>query len=796
MYSSREMIVGRTSRPTVLLLHCVVLLLYTFVRDGVSVPLVPLEICSYQIQVGDGSIHQGSIEFVDEGDLNRRMDDILRPIFKEEYQWARDAILDDARSRGRCGHKFPPTSNPLVAADVSLRASGDSSPLVARWGILGTGRGAKVIAGTLNNARHGVFTLLGSRTQDEETAAEWMLPTSSVVSYNELIESSAVDVVYVGLPTALKFHYALRACNRGTRVVVVDKPFAHASHVSMLQAACAAQNATLADAVAFPHSPAFWDFVGGDGDAAPVDARYTLHLPLTAHRAVTKPHKGMTHRHYSNVRFRMDASLEPMGVVGDLGYYAFLGLLALSKHPHAAARTVQCKAHFADSETDVVVDASGSLSLDGGGAGRRRNAVFSLSYIKPKAEELAIISGDGVSGGGRLAQGLVTGGAELRVVRHAFADNSTSDATFSSSVEEHHAAAHMVEVLSELALRGGSGSGSGGGSAGGGGGGGDDDAIAVRAKNAMAAVDECFSSMTAALLADDGVDADSDDNDDGGWVDADETEANFTGYAQDGAAILNAPVLDRDLMAEFRLGFDAAVALRPSIVYDNSQYPRIKTSLCHWNSAAYIGNRSRCGQSSSSSSSSSLARLAIGMMLSEGILRAVYQTIGAYELASISVDVNGAGSINQHPHFDPMPVEWGEDVHFLFVPLVDLDLFGGPTRVWLGTHTPNGDAKVRHYQIPSDIEDIWHNGGGPLQRAAVTRGVKEHFNALPSKRLLLHAGQAAIMRPITWHAGTANKRAVPRPMLTIIFHKLPADEDEDGGLVGLERGAKEKEGEL
>ena len=137
------------------------------------------------------------------------------------------------------------------------------------------------------------------------------------------------------------------------------------------------------------------------------------------------------HRHYSNVRFRMDASLEPMGVVGDLGYYAFLGLLALSKHPHAAARTVQCKAHFADSETDVVVDASGSLSLDGGGAGRRRNAVFSLSYIKPKAEELAIISGDGVSGGGRLAQGLVTGGAELRVVRHAFADNSTSDATFS-----------------------------------------------------------------------------------------------------------------------------------------------------------------------------------------------------------------------------------------------------------------------------------------------------------------------------------------------------------------------------
>ena len=70
------------------------------------------------------------------------------------------------------------------------------------------------------------------------------------------------------------------------------------------------------------------------------------------------------------------------------------------------------------------------------------------------------------------------------------------------------------------------------------------------------------------------------------------------------------------------------------------------------------------------------------------------------------------------------------------------------------------------------------------------------LDALPSKRLLLHAGQAAIMRPITWHAGTANKRAVPRPMLTIIFHKLPADEDEDEGLVGLERGAKEKEGEL
>ena len=93
-----------------------------------------------------------------------------------------------------------------------------------RWGILGTGRIAKVLATALQVVDNSVIYSVGSRTKlkANEFASEFNIP-NAYGSYEELVSDPNVDVIYIATPHNLHLENALLAMNNGKHVLC-EKP--------------------------------------------------------------------------------------------------------------------------------------------------------------------------------------------------------------------------------------------------------------------------------------------------------------------------------------------------------------------------------------------------------------------------------------------------------------------------------------------------------------------------------------------------------------------------------------------
>ena len=337
-----------------------------------------------------------------------------------------------------------------------------------------------------------------------------------------------------------------------------------------------------------------------------------------------------------------------------------------------------------------------------------------------------------------VASGVVGGGDVLNVLRHRFADGTTSDAVFERTQPRHGAAAKLVDALSKLAIGDRSSAAARG--------------AARRAERAQALVDACARS---AATYDGGADR-------RGLSAAIPRAAE---YLRTGVAALDAPRLPSGLLAELRLGLGAALAMRPqSVVYDDTQRPRLKTSLCsHWE-----GTRRPCAALGQSALSTKLVDA-----MRESVLPAAVAAVGApCELLSVSVDVAGGLSRAQHPHWDPVPAQWDEkSVHYVFVPLADVDEANGPLEAWPATSDRRGDALAELAGRP--VAAAWRRGGGPLQAWPADDEAEAYFRSVPSATLVAKAGLAYLARPIVWHRGSANSKFTARFVATVILREIP-----------------------
>ena len=96
-----------------------------------------------------------------------------------------------------------------------------------RWGILSTARiGRRSVGPGIGKARNGVLGAVASRSLERARgfAAELEIPTA-YGSYEELLADSAIDAVYIPLPTSLHHRWVIAAARAGKHVLV-DKPFA------------------------------------------------------------------------------------------------------------------------------------------------------------------------------------------------------------------------------------------------------------------------------------------------------------------------------------------------------------------------------------------------------------------------------------------------------------------------------------------------------------------------------------------------------------------------------------------
>ena len=111
-----------------------------------------------------------------------------------------------------------------------------------RWGILGTGGIASAFIEDLKRASGHSVVAVGSRTLSKATAfASRISGATAYGSYQELVNDSAVDAIYVATPHPMHLEHTLLAVNAG-KPTLCEKPFAISATQAQLMVDAAARN--------------------------------------------------------------------------------------------------------------------------------------------------------------------------------------------------------------------------------------------------------------------------------------------------------------------------------------------------------------------------------------------------------------------------------------------------------------------------------------------------------------------------------------------------------------------------
>jgi len=190
---------------------------------------------------------------------------------------------------------------------------------MCRWGILGTANIARKNWHAIRNAGNATLVAVASRSVDrsrkfiEECQASVSFPAMprACGSYDELIRSNDVDAVYVPLPTGIRKEWVIRAAD-AKKHVVVEKPVGvNAADVSEMIAACRRNNVQLMDGVMFMHSQRLGRLREVLDDGVSVG-------PI---RRINSQFSFKAGDDFLRNNIRVSGELEPLGCLGDLGWY-------------------------------------------------------------------------------------------------------------------------------------------------------------------------------------------------------------------------------------------------------------------------------------------------------------------------------------------------------------------------------------------------------------------------------------------------------------------------------------------
>ncbi len=201
------------------------------------------------------------------------------------------------------------------------------SEAVCRWGILGTAQIARKNWLAIHNAENCTLAAVASRDRqrsrqfiaDCQRRAPFDPPPLALGSYEDLLASDTVDAVYVPLPTGIRKEWLIRAAEAGKHVLS-EKPVATSSEgVREILAACRLGGVQFMDGVMFMHSGRMERIrqVVGDGQSVGDIRRIVSHFSFGA------PPE------YFQSNIRAHSGLEPLGCLGDLGWYCIRFTLSM-----------------------------------------------------------------------------------------------------------------------------------------------------------------------------------------------------------------------------------------------------------------------------------------------------------------------------------------------------------------------------------------------------------------------------------------------------------------------------------
>ena len=256
-----------------------------------------------------------------------------------------------------------------------------------RWGILGAAEIARKNWQAIRNAPNCTLTAVASRDGEKgrrfvalcQSHAPLDPPPRVFGSYEELLASDEVDAVYLPLPTVIRKPWAIRAAEAGKHVLVEKPVGVTAADVQDILDACRRHNVQFMDGVMFMHSRRMQRIreVLDDGQSVGQLRRIASQFSF-----------GSGEEFFAR-DIRAHSGLEPLGCLGDLGWYNIRFVLwALGwQLPQRACGHVLATRRRPDSPGEVPVDFSGELFFADG-----VSASFYCSFLAEN-QQWANISG-------------------------------------------------------------------------------------------------------------------------------------------------------------------------------------------------------------------------------------------------------------------------------------------------------------------------------------------------------------------------------------------------------------------
>ena len=225
----------------------------------------------------------------------------------------------------------------------------DTPPKVIRWGFVGTGSIANAMARAAKNAPNATFVASSSRTlKKAEDFVTKYKGSKAFDSWAEMCQWDGIDAVYVATPTFVKEEITIAAAKAGKHVLV-EKPLASLESLNRMLKACRENNVAFMDGTQFSHHPRSIE-LGSKLDEI-VGKRRNIHSVFQFNIS-----------NKSNIR--MSPEQEPMGVIGDAGWY---NMRAIVEYIDSDA-ILQSASTFIrrDEETQAVIGATGVINFDDG----------------------------------------------------------------------------------------------------------------------------------------------------------------------------------------------------------------------------------------------------------------------------------------------------------------------------------------------------------------------------------------------------------------------------------------------
>ncbi len=231
---------------------------------------------------------------------------------------------------------------------------------VCRWGILGAANIARKNWKAIRLAENATLTAVASR--EPARAKEWLdanqsecpFPTApTACNYDELLKRTDVDAVYIPLPTGIRREWVVKAANAGKHVLCEKPCGPDATELRVMLDACKAKNVQFMDGVMFMHSkrlPLLRATIDG-GETVGQLRRITSQFSFAAGEDFMK----------GNIR--VSREMEPLGALGDLGWYNIRFALFVMKY---AMPTKVSGRMLTENAANVPMEFSGELFWDNG----------------------------------------------------------------------------------------------------------------------------------------------------------------------------------------------------------------------------------------------------------------------------------------------------------------------------------------------------------------------------------------------------------------------------------------------